>query len=605
MALLFSITFLATAKAISITRVEPSNWWVDMKNKELQLMVYGPNIAKSKLAINYPGITIKEVALTENPNYLFVYIHIASGTKPGTVPLRFSNGSEKFVYDYPLLARTDKTGAEGFNASDVLYLITPDRFANGNPGNDDLDGVKVNRQNPNARHGGDLAGISSRLDYLKDLGITTVWLNPIQENKMPGGSYHGYAITDFYKMDPRFGSNEEFRDLTKAAHAKGLKMVMDMVFNHCGSSHWWMNDLPTKDWISNGGKYLQTNHATVSVMDIHASKTERETFLNGWFSRGMPDLNQRNRHLATYLIQNSIWWIEYARIDGIRQDTYSYMDFNFLQRWCKAVDDEYPNFNIVGETWYNKTTSSAWWQQKSKLNAKNTGLKTAMDFSLTFAMQNDAFSGTTDNGYLNNIFEDIAQDFVYPDPYHILIFLDNHDMSRFNRAEDTDLKRYKQGLAFLLTTRGIPQIYYGTEILMTGTKQEGDGKLRKDFPGGWPGDTVNQFSKGGRSDMQNEAWDYMQKLLQWRKTSIAVTQGTMIHYAPHNGIYVYGRIKDNHTVMVILNSALTDQSLKLDRFSDIIGKYTTGKDVITSATFPLNDTIIIPEKGQLILELGN
>ena len=600
----FALLIVSSVKAITITRVEPENWWVGMKNKTLQILVYGPNIGNAKVAIHYPGVTIKEVAKVESPNYVFVYINIAQTVKPGLIPILFTDGTDQFTYNYPLKARTDKSGAMGFTAADVLYLITPDRFANGNPANDDLEGVKANRQNANARHGGDLEGISKHLDYLKDLGITTVWLNPTQENKMPGGSYHGYAITDFYKMDPRFGSNEEFKTLTKTAHEKGLKMVMDMVLNHCGSSHWWIKDPPSKDWINNNGVFMPTNHATVSVMDVHASPTERNTFLNGWFSRQMPDMNQRNPHLATYLIQNSIWWIEYARIDGIRQDTYSYMDFDFLARWNKEVYDEYPDFNITGETWYNKSTSSAWWQKNSILSKKDPGLKTPMDFSLTFAMQNDAFSSTTDNGYLGNIFEDIAQDFIYPNPYNILIFLDNHDMSRFVRKEDSDLIHYKQGLAFLLTTRGIPEIYYGTEVLMTGTKQEGDGRLRKDFPGGWPGDTTDQFSKSGRTTMQNEAWDYMQRLLQWRKTNIAVTQGTLMHYAPKNGIYVYARMKDDHTVMVILNSAIKDQTVKLDRFSDIIGKNTTGKDVITTKLFELKETITIPAKGEYILELS-
>jgi len=602
-----AVTVLAApaVKAINITRVEPANWWVGMKNHELQVMVYGPGIGQSTVTVNYPGIRIKEVAKTDNPNYLFVYLNIGAGAKPGLVPLHFTNSTGKLTYKYPLWARTDRSGAQGFNASDVLYLITPDRFANGNPDNDNLDSATVNRQNPNARHGGDLAGVAQHLDYIKDLGATTVWLNPVQENNMKGGSYHGYAITDFYKIDPRFGSNEEFRDLVKVTHDKGMKMVMDMVFNHCGSSHWWMKDPPSKDWINNGGKYMPTNHATVSVMDVHASPTERNTFLHGWFSRGMPDLNQNNRHLATYLIQNSIWWIEYAHIDGIRQDTYSYMDFDFLARWNKEVNNEYPNFNIVGETWYNKSASSAWWQQHSKLNDKNTGLKTAMDFSLTFVCQN-AFDSKTDNGYLTNIFEDIAQDFVYPDPYHVLIFLDNHDMGRFNKEGETDLKRYKQGLAFLLTTRGIPQIYYGTEILMTGTKEEGDGRLRKDFPGGWAADTADAFTKAGRTPMQNEAWDYMQKLLQWRKTNAAITQGTLIHYAPNkSNVYVYGRIKDKYSVVVMLNSSLKDETIKMDRFTDITAGYTKGRDVITGNTLDISNTVTIPAKGEYILELTN
>ncbi|MDD2306102.1 MAG: glycoside hydrolase family 13 protein [Prolixibacteraceae bacterium] len=598
------IFVVGSIHAIDIKRVEPENWWTGMKKTEFQILVYGSNIGKSKIVINYPGVTLREAAKVENPNYVFLYLNVDKRAKPGMIPIKFADGPDQFTYNYPLEARTDKSGALGFNASDVLYLITPDRFANGKPENDNWDDVTVNRKSPNARHGGDLEGVAKQLDYMKDLGITTVWLNPIQENKMRGGSYHGYAITDFYKVDQRFGSNEEFRDLTKAAHDKGLKMVMDMVLNHCGSSHWWMNDQPSKDWINNNGVFLQTNHATVSVMDIHASQTEKNIFVNGWFSSGMPDLNQTNPHLATYLIQNSIWWIEYARIDGIRQDTYSYMDFDFLARWNKEVYDEYPNFNIVGETWYNKSTSSAWWQRNSILSKKNPFLKTPMDFSLTFISQN-AFDSKTDNGYLNNIFEDIAQDFIYPDSYNVLTFLDNHDLGRFNKKEETDLNRYKQGIAFLLTMRGIPQIYYGTEVLMTGTKEEGDGLLRKDFPGGWPGDKTNQFTKSGRTDMENEAWDYMQKLLQWRKTNDAVTNGTMIHYAPKGGIYVYGRIRDNHTVLVILNSATSEQTVKMDRFTDIIGKYTTGKDVITSKIYQVNNSITIPAKGEFILELSN
>jgi len=598
--------FLTASQAfakISISRVEPENWWTGMKKTEFQILVYGPGIGNAKVSLNYAGVTLKQAVKVENPNYVFLYVNVSKNAKAGTVPITFTDGTEKFIYNYPLKSRTDNSGALGFNASDVLYLITPDRFANGNVKNDNLDSVLVNRKSPNARHGGDYEGVMQKLDYMKDLGITTVWLNPIQENRMRGGSYHGYAITDFYKSDPRFGSNEEFKALTKATHDKGMKMVMDMVLNHCGSSHWWMNDLPAKNWINNDGVFLQTNHATVSVMDVHASPTERNTFLNGWFTRGMPDLNQRNPHLATYLIQNSIWWIEYARIDGIRQDTYSYMDFDFLARWNKEVYDEYPDFNIVGETWYNKKTSPAWWQANSVLSKHNSFLKTPMDFSLTFAMQK-AFDGETDNGYLGDLFEDVAQDFTYADPYNVLTFLDNHDLGRFSRKEDKDLKRYKQGLAFLLTMRGIPQIYYGTEVLMVGTKEDGDGRLRVDFPGGWPDDKKDEFTNAGRSDKQNEAWDYLRKLLQWRKTSIAITSGKMIHYAPKDGLYVFGRIKDDKTVLVVMNSSLTNKELKLDRFSDVINGYTSGKDVISAKEFALKESISIPAKGQYILELS-
>lgn len=588
--------------AIDIIRVEPANWWTGMKNTKLQIMVYGPEINRSTVTINYPGIKLSSVAKVSNPNYVFLYVEISKGTKAGNVPITFRNGEEKFVHNYPIKARTDKSGALGFDPSDVLYLITPDRFANGNPDNDDLDSVKADRNKPNSRHGGDIAGLHQRLDYLKDLGITTIWLNPLQENSGRGGSYHGYAITDFYRSDPRFGTNEEFKTLVKDGHDKGLKMVMDMVFNHCGSSHWWMKDLPSKDWINNDGVFLQTNHATVTVMDIHASETEKRNFLDGWFTRGMPDLNQRNPHLATYLIQNSIWWIEEMRIDGIRQDTYSYMDYDFLARWCREVAEEYPAFTIVGETWYNKSPAPAFWQHRSPVSKENSYLKTVMNFSLTFIMQN-AFDSNGDSAYLTHIFEDIAQDFIYADPYNVLTFLDNHDMSRFYRESDTDLKQFKQGLAFLLTTRGIPQLYYGTEVLMTGAKEQGDGRLRKDFPGGWPGDKTDEFTKTGRSALQNEAFDYLQKLLKWRQESIAIAEGKLIHYSPRDGVYVYGRLKDDHRVVVLINGSKTDKTVKMNRFTDLTTGYVSGKDVISSETFDIRDSIVVPAKSQFILEL--
>ena len=602
LALLFAThSVFATAK---VDRIEPSNWWVGMKKRDFQILVYGPNIGSSNVTITYPSVTLKKVVKAENANYLFLYVNVAKVAKPGNIIIKFTSGKDTETIEYPLKARAASTGAKGFNAADVLYLITPDRFANGDLTNDNWDNVRVNRESPNARHGGDMAGIAARLDYLKDLGITTVWLNPIQENKMRGGSYHGYAITDFYKIDPRFGSNEEFKELTKSTHQKGMKMVMDMVFNHCGSSHWWMQDLPFRDWINNEGVFLQTNHSTVSIMDLHASPSDRNTFLNGWFTRGMPDLNQTNVHLATYLIQNSIWWIEYAQIDGIRQDTYSYMDFDFLARWNKEVNEEYPNFTIVGETWYKKKTSSAWWQAKSLLSKKNPDLEMPMDFSLTFITQN-AFDSKANNNYLSDIYEDIAQDFLYPNPYHVLTFLDNHDLSRFRKNDEINLDRYKQGLAFLLTMRGIPQLFYGTEILMTGTKEEGDGKLRKDFPGGWPTDTTDQFKAAGRTEVQNEAWNFLKKILQWRKTNEAVTKGNMMHFVPTDGIYVYARIKDGNTVMVILNGTAKEQSLKMDRFKDVTEGFTIGKDVISERNISINEPLIVPANGQYILELSN
>jgi glycosidase len=611
--ILFIFSLLLTAGqliAAEISRVEPANWWTGMKNSTLQIMVYGKNIGTLSPSFNYPGVTLKEVAKTDNPNYLFLYLNITATAKPGTLKLQFKKGNEVLTHAFPLLARTDRNGASGFNQSDVMYLITPDRFANGNAGNDALDGVQINREDPNARHGGDLDGIAQHLDYIKNMGVTTVWLNPVQENKMPGGSYHGYAITNFYNIDPRFGTNAQFKKLTADMHGKGMKVVMDMIFNHCGSSHPWMKDLPAKDWInSNSGEYLQTNHAKYTLMDPHAAASDRNTLVNGWFVREMPDLNQRNRHLATYLIQNSIWWIEYSRIDGIRQDTYPYPDYDFMARWCKEVQAEYPQFNIVGESWYGRSSASAWWQTGSVLNKKaDTHLKTVMDFPLTF-IANNAFDYTDRDRYgedspLFRLYEEIAQDFMFADQSNILTFLDNHDLDRFARAEDPDLRRYKQALAFLLTTRGIPQIYYGTEILMDGKKAKSDGYVRTDFPGGWAGDKTDAFTAQGRSEKQNEAWLYLQKLLKWRKGNEAITQGKLLHYVPDgSGVYVYARIKNNKTVLVMLNGTNSAREVSMTRFLEVTNGFTQGTDIMTGKKMPVNQNITVPAKGQYILEL--
>ncbi len=483
--------FVCNLTAFSqITRIEPAFWWTGMKNSELQIMVYGPDIAKKQVSITYPGVRVKEVVGVESPNYLFLYLEITDTAQPGAVPIVFSEGKKSFTYSYELKQRKKLKGAGGFTPADVMYLITPDRFANADPSNDNLDDVKVDRERPNARHGGDIRGIINQLDYIEDLGFTTIWLNPVLENRMPGGSYHGYSITDFYNVDPRFGTNEEYCELIDKAHNKGMKVVMDMIFNHCGSAHWWLQDFPSSDWLNNPDDFVQTTHYKWVLMDIHAPESEKDILVNGWFSRGMPDLNQRNRHLATYLIQNSIWWIEYSEIDGIRQDTHPYADYDFMARWCKEIEDEYPDFNIVGEAWYPRGTASAWWQRDSKNNDNNSNLKTVMDFDLTFTAQKAFFEeSNTREGHeagLFKIYEVITQDFLYPDPDNILTFLDNHDLGRFMTKDETDLRRYKQALAFLLTTRGIPQIYYGTEILMSGEKARATAVSVRIFPADGP-----------------------------------------------------------------------------------------------------------------------
>ena len=471
--------------ATVIKKVAPAFWWAGMKNPELQVLLYGEHIAFAEVSISSEDITLQEVVKLENPNYLIVYLNISEAA-PQTFNMILKQGKKQTVIPYELKERKPGSSQiEGFNSSDVLYLIMPDRFANGDSSNDIISGMleaRVDRNDSFARHGGDFKGIEKHLDYIADLGVTSIWLNPIQENDMKEGSYHGYAITDYYQADRRFGNNEEFRNLVDQAHAKGMKVVMDMIFNHCGSENYLYKDMPSKDWFNFKGNYVQTSFKTATQLDPYASDYEKKIAVDGWFSQVMPDFNQRNRHVATYLIQSSIWWIEYAGINGIRQDTHPYADFDMMAHWCKAVNEEYPKFNIVGETWLGSNVLISYWQKDSKLTyPKNTYLPTVMDFPLMEHMNKAFDEETTDwNGGLCRLYEYLSQDIVFANPMNLLTFLDNHDTSRFYRSEaDTkNLNRYKQALVFLLTTRGIPQIYYGTEILMAADKANGDGLLR-------------------------------------------------------------------------------------------------------------------------------
>lgn len=640
-----------------ISRVEPAFWWTGMKNHELQVMFYGPGISNARVSLDYPGVTLKEVCSVESPNYLFAYLDITDKAQPGTMEFVFTEGKKSTKQTFELLPRNTKPGAMGFNKSDVLYLIMPDRFSNGNPSNDEYEGYKVNRQNGGGRHGGDIKGIVNHLDYIKDLGVTAIWLNPVQYNK--GGASHGYAISDFYLIDPRLGSNQEYCDMVDAAHAKGIKVVMDMIFNHSGSSHWWMSDLPSSDWYNQGeiarkmGQQAQqpqqqrgqvrmpssvedfnklseaekaevmrrynrnnndglinTTHYKWTLMDPHAPQSEKDILTDGWFTRGMPDLNQRNRHLATYLIQNSIWWIEYSRIDGIRMDTYPYADYDFMARWCNELLAEYPDFNIVGEGWYPRNSAAGWWQRGSQFNHDgNTGLKTVMDFDLTFTAQREFLkeSNTSEGSEagLFKIYETISQDFLIPDPDNVLVFLDNHDISRFMQEGDP-IWKFKQGMTLLLTNRGIPQIYYGTEIMMTGDKSKGgDAMVRADFPGGWEGDSRNAFTAAGRTDAQNEAWTFVSKLLNWRQRSKAIAEGHMIHYTPDNQTkcYVYAQTNGTETVLVVINGSDKEQTLNMARFKEVTAGFTKGHDVTSGATIDITGTVSVPARGTYVLDL--
>lgn len=603
LSLIICLLFPGFLSAKGIT-AEPAFWWSGMKNPELQLMVYGENIASFRPSVSYPGVKLKSSVALESPNYLLVYLDVENA-QPGSFDITFTKDKKQIKMPYELKARKkDACKIKGFDSSDVLYLIMPDRFANGDPSNDNLvmkTAYKTDRNDPSARHGGDLAGIEKHLDYIEDLGVTAIWLNPVLENDMQGGSYHGYATTNYYRVDRRFGTNEDYVRLIDKTHAKGMRVVMDMIFNHCGSDHIWMKDVPSKDWFNNLDKYVETSHVKEVYFDPYASEYDTKRMVDGWFVPSMPDLNQRNPHVATYLIQNSIWWIEYSGVDGIRQDTYPYADYKMMVDWCNAIYREYPDYNIVGEAWMNQTMGTAFWQKDSKLNERgNTMLKSVMDFRL-MGLSHSAFFG--DAGGMQALYEHLAYDYAYADIYNVLRFLDNHDTDRFLPAMPEKLDAFKQGIAFMLTIPGIPQFYYGTELLMNGTKQKGDGYIRLDVPGGWPGDAVNQFEASGRTNIQNEAWNYMQKLLKWRKGNEVIAKGKMKHFVPQNGVYVYARNLNGKQVVVIMNGNAKESVLPLDRYDEILKGYTSGKDVITGKVVSLQKELTLGAKDVLVLEL--
>ena len=620
-----------TAWAADIQRMEPPFWYAGMKDPSLQVMFYGENIGRTECSLDsYSGVRLREIASGDNPNYLFVYLDVDPSARPGLLTFRFKEGRKTTKQTFELRPRNTKTGAQGFSPKDVLYLIMPDRFANGDPSNDVLEPFGVDRRNGGAHHGGDLKGIRDHLDYIDALGVTAIWLNPVQFNR--SNASHGYAISDFYLIDPRLGSNEEYCDLIDAAHEKGIKVVMDMIFNHCGSSHWWLTDLPDKDWfnqneyarkvgerMAQGGPggfrgrprndgLVTTTHYKWTLLDPHAPQSEKDILVDGWFSGGMPDLNQRNRHLAEYLIQNSIWWIEYSRIDGIRMDTYPYADYAFMARWCDRLLEEYPDFNIVGEGWYPRNSAAGWWQRGSSLHPEDSKLKTVMDFDLTFTTQREILkeSNTSEGSEagLFKMYECITQDFLFPDPDYVLTFLDNHDIARFMKPGDPVWK-FKQGLAFLLTTRGIPQIYYGTEIAMGRDSTSRDKELRSDFPGGWAEDSSNAFTSEGRTAYQNECWDFASRLLQWRRHSGPVKEGKLIHYTPDNAThcYVYARTDGKNTVLVILNGSDREQTVDMKRFSEVVGRARIGTDAVTGEKVDITRPVAIGARGVYVLDL--
>lgn len=622
--------------AVKIDRIEPTNWYVGMKNPSLQLMVYGKDISKADVTTDYPGVTVDSIVRLDSPNYLFVYLNIKNA-KAGEMTLNFSGRKVKYQ-----LKEREKKGYEriGFSNADVLYMLMPDRFASAvNPAKKKNSKVitktayTVDRSKPSLRHGGNIEGIRQHLDYFTELGVTALWFTPVLENDSPdnngNSTYHGYATTDYYKVDPRFGTNEEYKQLIDEAHAKGLKIVMDMIFNHCGIDHPWLKDLPSKDWLNtpewltapkegaaennngqsttySGGindKYLQTSYKLTPVVDPYASKIDLHETVDGWFVPSMPDLNQRNPHLMTYLIQNSFWWIETVGIDGIRMDTYPYADADGMARWMKELNEEYPNYNTVGETWVTEPAYTAAWQKDSKIAKKNSNLKTVMDFSF-FDKINQAKREETDawwNG-MNRIYNSLVYDYLYANPSNVMAFIENHDTDRF-LGEGRDTVALKQALALLLTINRTPQLYYGTEILMNGTKSVTDGNVRKDFPGGFEGDKHNAFTAEGRTTAENAMFRWLSRLLHWRQNNDVIIKGSQTQFIPVNGVYVIARQYAGKSVMTVINGTSKAAVMTTKRYAEIIGDKTLAKDVLTGRKYNIgNETIDLKPRQALVLE---
>ena len=591
-----------------IDKVEPPFWWSDMNLSEVQIMFYGKNINQNVVSVSN-GLTIKNVQKTENPNYLFVTID-TKNVAAQEFEFTFKNGKNSFTQNYSLKARRENSKfRKSYDSSDVIYLIMPDRFANGNPNNDNSKSTKEisNRSLPGGRHGGDIEGLIKNLDYIKELGATAVWPTPLCEDNDEAYSYHGYAQSDVYKIDTRYGTNEEYVKLSAELHQRGMKNIMDYVTNHWGWKHWMYNDLPTYNWIHQFPGYSQSNYRMTTQFDENASKIDSKQCMDGWFVPSMPDLNQSNPLVLNYLTQNAIWWIEYADLDGFRVDTYSYNDKEGISKWTKAITDEYPHFNIVGEVWMHDQAQMSYWQKDSKIGAiqsYNSHLPSVMDFTLHDAIGNvfNEDRQSWDRGMIQ-VYDNFANDFLYPNPNNLLVFAENHDTGRFNEIYKSDFKKYQMAMTLIATVRGIPQLYYGSEIGMKGDKGKGDADIRRDFPGGWKGDANNAFTKEGRTAEQQKFFDFSSKLFTWRKSKEVIHSGKMTHYVPDNNVYVYFRYNEKETVMVIINNNSEKQSLKTNRFKESIQNLKSGKEVLSGKTFDLNNDIEIEGKSALILEL--
>jgi glycosidase len=608
LSLLLFLVSVDASPASRIEHLEPPFWWTGMASGRLELMVHGDRVGELEPKLDYPGVTIEAVHRTGNPNYLFIELKLSDRAAPGQFDIDFrQRGRSQLRHRYELRAReAGSAERESFDGSDAIYLITPDRFANGDLSNDHVEGLVdgPDRGAPYGRHGGDLQGIIDRLDYIADMGYTQIWLNPVLENDQPEASYHGYATTDFYQVDARFGSNALYRKLAAEAAAMGIGLIMDVIPNHSGSEHWWISDMPSEDWVNHGGQFVGTSHRRESLFDPNAATADRKRFSDGWFVPSMPDLNQQNPRLATYLIQNSIWWVESAGLSGIRVDTWPYPDKDFLTEWGRRLTEEYPRLNIVGEEWVTNPAIVAYWQRGA---LRQDGYESHLPSLMDFPLHDAAIKGLLeDEGWgtgLDRIYSMLANDFLYADPHNLVIFPDNHDMSRIYTQLGERFDLYRMALVFFLTTRGIPQLYYGDEILMANPGTDSHGVIRSDFPGGWPGDEVNGFTGEGLTDLQREAQDLTRKLLNWRKTATAVHRGKLTQFAPESSTYTWFRHDDRQKVMVVVNKSPEAQPLDITRFEEMIDGERQGTDVITGRRYPLDASFAVPAGTAVILEL--
>lgn len=598
--------------------VYPPNWWAGMKNESVQVMFYGTNISQYKINIQSASIKLNGTTALPNPNYLLVDFDLTNLEQAEKLKITFFNNNDRFVMYYDFLERKKGSSKRyGVTTQDLIYLIMPDRFSNGDPTNDVVEGmneVTLNRDSMYYRHGGDLKGIQNHLDYFNDLGVTALWLNPILENNQPKASYHGYAITNHYKVDPRFGTNELFKNFVDSCHQNDIKVIQDVVYNHTGNEHWFIKDMPYKQWVHNLDTFGRTTYRATTLFDPYASKYDKDKFRNGWFDTHMPDLDFSTEYIRTFFIQNTIWWLEYANLDGLRIDTYAYPDQDFMNEWVRAIRKEYPKLLMFGETWvHGEGVQSFFAQNIFKFDKEQNSLDpievpeeaelpNVTDFQMYYAILNALNKEPGWNEGVSEIYYCLAQDYLYKNPKNHVTFLDNHDLSRFYSQVGNDFEKYKMGIGLLMTLRGIPQLYYGTEILMDGFSNP-DGLVRQDFLGGWPEDKVNKFDEEQRTEMENSAYNYVKLLANYRKNSVVLQEGELMQFIPENGVYTFFRYRNEGTVMVMINTSNKKKFLNADKYDEMTKGFVNGEDIITGKGEKIRGEISIPPKTIKIIEL--